>query len=232
MCEQGSSSSFVNTDSDNKPTTRDLEESKHPILIKQLIVTPEKKNRITKSLARPLQLTKKSESLQPKLDTNRIKSKPKRMGSERPEKKSNKKLRKVSMIKNSLSLRLKPNQQENTNKSSKPQSRFSESENELFTNRDYSEEQGRKALNFNTSNCKSNSALSKSESRQVDATKSTNSSMKYSNAKTVTNGFRDTKGCHISTPSCDSSWNNDTKTVFNTVKPKKYKKLSNEEKLE
>lgn len=67
---------------------------------------------------------------------------PKRMESEKP---NNKRLRKASIIKNSLSLRVR----EKKNRiQTKTASKFSESDNDFSSLKDYSEEQGRKVLYF------------------------------------------------------------------------------------
>ena len=77
---------------------------------------------------------------------NPEKSMPKRMGSERPNKN---KLRKVPKIKNSFSLRIKKDIRKQHNSKN---SRISESENDFSCNREYSEEQGRRALYLASSN--------------------------------------------------------------------------------
>ena len=131
---------------------------------------------------------KKRSKIQHALDASIEKTKPKRMGSERPDQKSPKKLRRVPIIKNSFSLRVnKKKEKRNGSKKSK----LSESDNEVSSIREYSEEQGRRAFNFNpSSNCKSITAVSKSESKYVEETKSTNSSMKISNLRTAKNDHK------------------------------------------
>lgn len=142
MCEQGSSSSFI-PDESPKPKivvekfdAQILKPSNPDLTTSEGKKTPKKK------------IVQKKKYIQSALDTTIEKSKPKRMGSERPDEKSPRKLRRVSIIKNSFSLRVnKKNEKRKTSK----KSRFSESENDMSSNREYSEEQGRKAFNFNPS---------------------------------------------------------------------------------
>lgn len=111
-------------------------------------------------------------------------------------------------------------------------SKVSESENDFSSNKDYSEEQGRKAFNFGISSaCKSNSTFSKAESRRVVDTKSTNSSMKFSNANSYNTVNQEIKG-HVTANSLDSRWNSDTHSILHTVKINKSKKLTSNERLE
>lgn len=188
MCEQGSSLSVKMEESKDSP----------PVVVfnthEGILDTPVKPGEnVTLNQNTPVvRLAKEQKTaslLDPKTEIVSLKSKPKRMGSERPDRKSPKKLKKAPMIKNSLSLR--SNKKNGAAKQLK-EDKFSDSDNDASSNREYSEEQGRKALQFGfSSNCKSNSAFSKSESKQVGITKSTNysikSSMRFSKAKTNTN---------------------------------------------
>lgn len=135
-------------------------------------ITPIKTNKLLSKMT-------ESDLLDPSL---KIKEKPKRMGSERPDRKNSKKLRKVSIVKNSLSLRLNPTDNSRLKKSSK-RSKFngSDSENDFSSNRDYSEEQGdqKGALHVHSNTyLKSSSAYSKSsrheKSRKTNSTFNSN----------------------------------------------------------
>jgi hypothetical protein len=221
FCEQGSSSSFVKCDSIEK-------ENQDIWIVEQFHnnhIVASSKVEDTSPKIHGLKSEKK-ECLNPILDTSKLKSKPKRMASERPEEKSPQRLRKSS-IKNSLSLRLNKSCFKNRQNWSKPSaSKWSESEN------NYSEEQGRKALNFGTiSNSKSNSAYSKSESRRIDATKSTTTSLKNSKVSLFKTSVNRQNMLQTSINSNDSKWNYDTRSIPNTIQPTKFKKLSVGERL-
>jgi hypothetical protein len=175
MCEQGSSSTFVYEDIDNKadikPLDQILKKSENTPIDPKLI-TPQKSPKV--SQRRPIIIVDK-------LSPSENKIKPKRMESEKPVKKRSTKLRKVSIIKNSSSLRV--NQSKEKPSDSK-KSKFSETENDLSSNRDYSEEQGH-VFNIISINGKSNTNLSRSEYKHCSPTKSTLCSMRASNRKTA-----------------------------------------------
>lgn len=141
ICEQGSSSSFVKTDSENKQPSSRAAKKNQQILNITIEVTPEgKKDNLNK--AQPT--VKVKDNLIPNFDQQNLKSKPKRMGSEKPGDNSPSKLRKVPCIKNSLSLRSNKKKM----KKKTQRSKVSESEYDFSSNKDYAEEQGRKAFNF------------------------------------------------------------------------------------
>lgn len=56
--------------------------------------------------------------------------------------------------------------------------------------------------------------------------------MKFSNTKSAFNSVKHQKVKHMTHNSCDSRWDSDTHTVMHTVKSKKHKKLTSNEKLE
>lgn len=56
--------------------------------------------------------------------------------------------------------------------------------------------------------------------------------MKFSNTKSAFNSAKHRRMKHMNNNSCDSRWDSDTHTVLHTVKPKKHKKLTSNEKLE
>lgn len=85
-----------------------------------------------------------------------------------------------------------------------------------------------------SSNCKSNSVLTKPETKQVDVSKSTFSSLKFSKPKpkTFQSSSKNKKFSKTSLISGDSSWKPDTYSILNTVKQRNYSKLSSGKKLE
>lgn len=175
MCEQGSSSTFAYEDIDNKTDIQPLDQilkKSENAPIEQKLMTPKKSPKV--SQRKPIAIM---ESLSPNMN----KIKPKRMESEKPVKKRSTKLRKVSIIKNSSSLRVNQRKEKPNNLK---KSKFSETENELSSNRDYSEEQGH-VFNMISINGKSNTNLSKSESKHCSPTKSTLYSMRATNHKTA-----------------------------------------------
>lgn len=136
--------------------------------------------------------------------------------------KNKKKLRKVSNIKNYFSLRITKNPKK---KFHSKNSRISESSNDFRSNREYSEEQGSKDHYLASTQNKSNSILTKPETKQVDVTKSTLSS--FRNFKSSKRKFIDT-----SIMSGGSSWKSDTHRILQTLKQRKVAKLSSGRKLE
>lgn len=144
--------------------------------------------------------------------------------------KNKKKLRKVSNIKNSFSLRVSKKTQKRRPKYKK--SKISESEHDFSSNREYSEEQGRKANYLFSNHCVTNSVLTKPDTKIVDISKSTLSSLKQSRAKSIMNSGKNRRYADASLASGESSWNSETMSILHSVKPRKYDKLGGEKKLE
>jgi hypothetical protein len=217
MLEQGSSSRFLPEDSDDNRTEDQTitvdqfhkQRESSPTYVE--FKTPQK---LPGTAQNPMVMIT---NLSPIM----TKTKPKRMESENPDKKHSKKLRKTSIIKNSASLR---NDQKNEKPRESVKLNNSESENELTSNRDYSEEQGR-VFNIVSTNGKSNSNISKWEYKHCTPTKCTVSSMRTTSYKTAgkTNFYK--KQFNTSSNSNESRWNSETKSIMNTVKPKKFKKV-------
>lgn len=146
-----------------------------------------------------------------------------------PTLKNKKKLRKVSNIKNSFSLRV-------TKKSRRIKPHFNkdkiyESENDFSSNRDYSEEQGLKA-NLLSTNGITNSVITKSDTKNIDISKTTLSSIKHSRGRSIINSGNNRKIMESSIVSGDSSWNSDTMSHLNSVTRRKYDRMPTGKKLE
>jgi len=73
--------------------------------------------------------------------------------------------------------------------------------------------------------------MTKPDTKQVDVSKSTISSMKNSKVKSIVNSAKNRKFIENSINSGDSSWNSDNQTL-NSMKRRRFEKMSTEKKLE